>query len=1467
MDNKKLRKKIKSEFDWKFYVNFYPDINHVTSKIEAWKHYKTFGFFENRHHCKEPLKKEMKDNNFDWKFYVSQYPDLSHVTNKYVAWQHYLINGMKENRHKNGEYLKQNKEDKKVIEKNVYDENKPYVLVVMPTYNRSEYLLKSINDMKKQTLKKWKFLIIDDGSTIEHKKKFNEIKEAYNNVNKLIFMENDINCHIAKTLNKGIEYLLKNKEFTHFTWISDDNEYYPNFLSELVENNIYFKYTSYDIQELDGSKNTNIKSYKNFNDILNNFNGCAGFMWTREAINNIGLYDENIPGCEDFEYLLRTFKLNENECKFASNATMKYIRHKQSGFESDKEIILKRKENIIKNYRKSISIVMAYHNRKPQTIETLKGFEKMYSGKYNFEVVIVDDNSNEENRLEEDIKQFSFSIRLIVISKEEKGDRINPCIAYNKGFEKAEGDIIIIQNPECYHIDDILNDTTSYLTRNHIKTYSCYGLASFEQNNFINNPNKLKNKIKNINKIGGEDKSKDNLSISGWLNNKDVNPTYYHYCLSIHKVDLNILGGFSIDFRNGFCYDDDEFVRRAYYKNFKLEISDLLVIHQFHESSILKTVNKQKMHFNNFQIMKDKSIKMNISLEKQFIPYYYNSNNCSNIPKIAFSFWSGCDFSYLNLLSIDSFCFYNPEYKLILYTDMDFNHSVNDYKEFITNEQEKLNYNCNYFKYIYKLKEYYNIEIKVINKLNKKKCIILNTDYYRMYYLIEHGGIWVDLDILHLKPIDTLIMNKIDIFIHKYEYSNVITTGIIGSIKNHPKLRTIFNEMNNIILSNEKMIDYQQIGPSLITKFKYLFTEDEYIESTSFYPIEWYEINEYYEDNNFEINFYGVHWYNGSIYTKKYLDEFEVNFHNNKYINDKYCFMNKLIKKFLIEKTNKFSTDYVNFKFIPFSLFKNINIKRLLFKDKSLDEIAMLCEKNDNYFAFDSDKCVYITDKNIFDHEYELKEFININHIINGVYIKNKLNFNEYSDKLLLNDGIYTLNNVNLNKFEEKILYVTHKEEFKHGYGQLFRKDRLLSLENDHRFDCCDLNDNMYDTKYYYNKHKALITTHDCIRIEDKHPVDKTIHWCPHSMCGHKQNTKEWCVDSFKSYTNLLSLKTEEISHRLIILEDMHYYTFRGKTNDGFYTKGIDNLCNYIDKYYNFVIYHYENFELTEIKKKCKNVIKFYNLPHHVNTNIYKKYTEQKEYDVLFYGSCDINNYPLRYKIKNALLKSDLKYIILDKPNNWNELNDNVLDKLSRKINKAYITISCVAKTKYAVCKYFEIAASNSVVAGDACPIISKIFGDNMINLDISMSEDEIIKTLKFNLNNKQLLLDKSKKMYEIIQSEYNMKQYNSKLANIVDDCLKYNVKPFNKIYNNKMIQNECNGFKYVYLFYPNITDLFIIENNSYFFKITDNSLYLYKNNINKLKFIITNYNEIKVIKFLKTPENIYVYVNSKLLI
>jgi hypothetical protein len=43
-------------------------------------------------------KKIINKNDFDWKFYVNKYPDLKHIKNENDAYKHYLLYGKNENR-------------------------------------------------------------------------------------------------------------------------------------------------------------------------------------------------------------------------------------------------------------------------------------------------------------------------------------------------------------------------------------------------------------------------------------------------------------------------------------------------------------------------------------------------------------------------------------------------------------------------------------------------------------------------------------------------------------------------------------------------------------------------------------------------------------------------------------------------------------------------------------------------------------------------------------------------------------------------------------------------------------------------------------------------------------------------------------------------------------------------------------------------------------------------------------------------------------------------------------------------------------------------------------------------------------------------------------------------------------------------------------------------------------------------
>ena len=97
-----------------------------------------------------------------------------------------------------------------------------------------------------------------------------------------------------------------------------------------------------------------------------------------------------------------------------------------------------------------LSIVTAYYNRKELFLKTLESIESSERTD-EIEVVVVDDGSSEDQRLEDIRVNHSFPIHIIRQEPEDK-DYINPCVPFNIAINKAKGDLILLQNPECYHV-------------------------------------------------------------------------------------------------------------------------------------------------------------------------------------------------------------------------------------------------------------------------------------------------------------------------------------------------------------------------------------------------------------------------------------------------------------------------------------------------------------------------------------------------------------------------------------------------------------------------------------------------------------------------------------------------------------------------------------------------------------------------------------------------------------------------------------------------------------------------------------------------------------------------------------------------------------------------------------------------------------------------------------------------------
>jgi len=244
-----------------------------------------------------------------------------------------------------------------------------------------------------------------------------------------------------------------------------------------------------------------------------------------------------------------------------------------------------------------LSIVMSYYNRKQLLVNTLKSISAS-KRKDDTEIIIVDDGSDEEHRLEEVRDTFDqFRIKLIRIDPKDKW-WFNPCIPYNMGFKEAEGDTVIIQNPECFHFGDIL-DYSSKLEDNQYFSYHAYSL-NLELTEGIYNLNPA-----GINSIGfdfydhpdGEVADKlDRLSpltfrngpsnlegTLGYYNHRIFRPHAFHFCCAIKRKDLLDLGGFDERYAKGVAFDDNELVCRIKRKGLEIKfIPYPLVLHQHH---------------------------------------------------------------------------------------------------------------------------------------------------------------------------------------------------------------------------------------------------------------------------------------------------------------------------------------------------------------------------------------------------------------------------------------------------------------------------------------------------------------------------------------------------------------------------------------------------------------------------------------------------------------------------------------------------------------------------------------------------------------------------------------------------------------------------------------------------------------------------------------------------------------------
>jgi len=201
------------------------------------------------------------------------------------------------------------------------------------------------------------------------------------------------------------------------------------------------------------------------------------------------------------------------------------------------------------------SFLLPYYDRSLLLEVTLRSFERFYSNREDWEVVVVEDFKNVKNaelhrQLKEVVEEHDMSVRIV----EGFEDSFNPSVLFNLGAKQAQGEFLILSNPECKHTVDILfglDEEFSY-------GKDCYVICA----------------CRALNEDG---------TFYRWYQHSEHRNACYHFCSAISQENFWRIGGFDERFKDGYGYDDDAFRDRVARSGIPFIVRDDLVVeHQWH---------------------------------------------------------------------------------------------------------------------------------------------------------------------------------------------------------------------------------------------------------------------------------------------------------------------------------------------------------------------------------------------------------------------------------------------------------------------------------------------------------------------------------------------------------------------------------------------------------------------------------------------------------------------------------------------------------------------------------------------------------------------------------------------------------------------------------------------------------------------------------------------------------------------
>lgn len=232
--------------------------------------------------------------------------------------------------------------------------------------------------------------------------------------------------------------------------------------------------------------------------------------------------------------------------------------------------------------RMRISVIIPYYNREDLLLNTLKSFQLQTINKDEYEIVIIDDGSNEN--IDHKINALKLNIN-ISYNYFQRNSKSCAALARNRGIEKSKGEILIFL------------DCDQIVSPNFLEEH-LYPFDKFGNNNDILQFGLRKYMKRTIpyfpgqqlitNKIDFGDDSRDYV-FQIFSHNMSILKSKWHLVfsnnISTSKKVIDKFGGFDDNFR-GWGLEDVELGYRLYKNGVKIVYNpNIEVIHQYHEYS------------------------------------------------------------------------------------------------------------------------------------------------------------------------------------------------------------------------------------------------------------------------------------------------------------------------------------------------------------------------------------------------------------------------------------------------------------------------------------------------------------------------------------------------------------------------------------------------------------------------------------------------------------------------------------------------------------------------------------------------------------------------------------------------------------------------------------------------------------------------------------------------------------------